>query len=90
MGTISNLATTGVYTYKEGTLTVSFNFNVSNETKITQISNGRIYEGEELLCTFNGDTEGRITAWGIVKGRSIECATAWDAAISQFESKFNE
>ena len=90
MGTISNLATTGVYTYEEGALKVVFNFNINNETKFVRVNDGRIYEGETLLCTFNADSTNKMNVWGIPNGRGVECANAWESAISQFESKIKE
>ena len=90
MGTITNLATTGIYTFETENLKVTFNFNVVNETKETRISDGRIYEEDTLLCTFNADGNGSINAWGIKRGRGVECAHAWDAAIAQFETKLVE
>ena len=90
MGTITNLATIGNYTFETGSLKVTFNFIVDNETKAVQIRDGRINEGDAMLCTFNADSNGNINAWGIPKGRGVECAHAWEAAIAQFETKLIE
>lgn len=87
MGTITNLATTGSYTFETDALKVTFNFIQNNDTKAVQIHEGRIVEEEKLLCTFNSDSNGRVSAWGIPKGRGVDCAHAWDAAIAQFEAK---
>ena len=90
MGTITNLATTGNYTFETENLKVSFNFTVNNETKATIIRDGRINEGNEMLCTFSAEATGNVTAWGIKKGRAVECAHAWESAIAQFETKLVE
>ena len=90
MGTITNLATTGNYTFETENLKVSFNFTVNNETKATIIRDGRVNEENEILCTFSSETSGNVNAWGIKKGRSVECAQAWEAAIAQFETKLVE
>lgn len=90
MGTITNLATTGNYTFETDALKVTFNFTINNETKAVQIRDGRINEGGAMLCTFNADSNGNINAWGIPKGRGVDCAHAWDAAIAQFETKLVE
>ena len=90
MGTITNLATTGIYTFETGSLKVTFNFTVNNETKVVRIADGRIYEEETLLCTFNADGNGSINAWGIKRGRAVECAHAWESAVAQFETKLAE
>lgn len=90
MGTITNLATTGNYTFETENLKVVFSFTVNNETKAVQIRDGRINEGNEMLCTFSAEATGKINAWGIPKGRSVECAYAWEAAIAQFETKLVE
>lgn len=87
MGTITNLATTGNYTYETDGLKVTFNFTINNETKAVQIRDGRINEGDAMLCTFNADSNGNINAWGVQKGRGVDCAHAWEAAIAQFETK---
>lgn len=90
MGTITNLATTGIYTFETENLKVTFNFNINNETKATRITDGRIYEDEALLCTFNAEPNGNISAWGIPRGRGVDCAHAWESAIAQFETKLVE
>ena len=90
MGTITNLATTGNYTFETENLKVSFNFTVNNETKAVRINDGRVNEGNEMLCTFSAEPTGNVNAWGIKKGRSVECAQAWESAIAQFESKLVE
>lgn len=90
MGTISNLATTGNYAFEAEKLKVTFNFIVDNETKAVQVRDGRIVEEEKLLCTFNSDSNGKVSAWGIHKGRAVDCAHAWEAAIAQFENKLAE
>ena len=91
MGTITNLATTGNYTFETGSLKVTFNFTVYNETKSVIIRDGRIEENNDILCrTFSTDSDGKVTAWDIKKGRGVDCAHAWEAAISQFETKLVE
>ena len=90
MGTFTNLATTGSYTFETGSLKVTFNFVVYNETKTVRINDGRIYEGDVFLCSFSSDTDDNVSARSIPKGRGVECAHAWDAAISQFETKLVE
>ena len=90
MGTITNLATTGNYSFEAEKLKVTFNFIVDNDTKAVQVRDGRIVEEEKLLCTFNSDSNGKVSAWGIHKGRAVDCAHAWEAAIAQFESKLAE
>lgn len=90
MGTITNLATTGSYTFETGSLKVTFNFTINNETKAVRIADGRINDGEAFLCSFSAEVNGNINVWGIPKGRGVECAHAWDAAISQFETKLVE
>lgn len=90
MGTITNLATIGIYTFETENLKVTFNFTINNETKATRITDGRIYEEETLLCTFNAEPNGSINAWGIKRGRAVECAHAWESAIAQFETKLVE
>lgn len=87
MGTITNLATTGNYTFEAEKLKVTFNFTIYNETKAVRIRDGRINEGDAILCTFNTDSNDSINALGIPKGRGVDCAHAWDAAIAQFETK---
>lgn len=69
---------------------MTFNFTVNNETKAVHIRDGRINEGDEMLCTFSAEATGNVNAWGIKKGRGVECAHAWEAAIAQFESKLVE
>lgn len=90
MGTITNLATTGIYTFETGSLKVTFSFVVNNETKAVRISDGRINEETALLCSFSAETNGNVNAWSIPKGRAVECAHAWESAISQFETKLVE
>ena len=90
MGTITNLATTGNYTFETENLKVVFNFTVNNETKAVRINDGRVNEGNEMLCTFSAESTGNVNAWGIKKGRSVECAQAWESAIAQFELKLVE
>ena len=90
MGTITNLATTGNYAFETDNLKVVFSFTINNSTKAVQIRDGRINEGSEMLCTFSADATGNVNAWGIKKGRGVECAHAWEAAIAQFETKVAE
>ena len=90
MGTITNLATTGIYTFETGSLKVTFNFNFNRETKALRITEGRINEDKVLVCSFAAEVNGNINAWGIPKGRGVECAHAWESAIAQFETKLAE
>lgn len=90
MGTFTNLATTGSYTFETGSLKVTFNFTINNETKAIRIADGRINDGETFICSFSAESNGNINAWGIPKGRGVECAHAWESAIAQFETKLVE
>lgn len=93
MGNISNLATTGGYTFEKGTLKVTFNFVINNETKaITRIDGGIVKEEEKNLATFNNQmyapmSEGERISMALTKGREVELATAITEAIAQFEQK---
>ena len=90
MGTITNLATTGIYTFETENLNVTFNFVIYNETKTVRINDGRIYEGDVFLCSFSSDTDNNVNASSSPKGRGVECAHAWESAIAQFETKLVE
>ena len=93
MGNISNLATTGIYTFEKGPLKVTFNFVIDNETKvITRIEGGLVIENERNVADFYsvnylpmGESE-RITMT-LTKGREVELATAITEAVVQFEGK---
>ena len=93
MGNISNLATTGIYTFEKDTLKVTFNFVINNETRtITRIDGGIVKEEEKNLATFNNQmyapmSEGERISMALTKGREVELATAITEAIAQFEQK---
>lgn len=93
MGNISNLATTGNYTFEKDTLKVTFNFVIDNETKaITRIDGGNVVEDAKNLATFNNEYyrpigEGQRIYMNLLKGREVELATAITEAIAQFEGK---
>ena len=93
MGNISNLATTGNYTFEKDTLKVTFNFVINNETKaITRIDGGNVVEDAKNLATFNNEyyrliEEGQRINMNLLKGREVELATAITEAIAQFEGK---
>lgn len=93
MGNISNLATTGSYTFEKDNLKVTFNFVINNETRnITRIESGNVIEGEKSIASFNNDIyrpreEGERIQMNVLKGREVELATAITEAIAQFEGK---
>ena len=93
MGNISNLATTGSYTFEKDNLKVTFNFVINNETKaITRIDSGVVREDEKSLAEFyknnNGPrSEDECIQMNVLKGREVELATAITEAIAQFEGK---
>lgn len=96
MGNISNLATTGIYTFEKDTLKVTFNFVINNETKaITRIDSGVVNENEINLATFSNHAyapkiEGAKMLMNLARGREVELATAITEAIAQFEGKVKE
>lgn len=97
MGNISNLATTGSYTFEKDNLKVTFNFVINNETKaITRIESGVVREDEKSLAEFYKNTYGPMMSEGeriqmnVLKGREVELATAITEAIAQFEGKVKE
>ena len=93
MGNISNLATTGSYTFEKDTLKVTFNFVIDNATKaITRIDSGNVVEDAKSLASFNNEyyrpiEEGQRINMNLLKGREVELATAITEAIAQFEDK---
>ena len=96
MGNISNLATTGSYTFEKDTLKVSFDFQIENETKtIKVISNGQVTENGRQIATFNMDDrtirpvpEGeKLAKYSLPKGREVELVTAIVDAINALEEK---
>ena len=93
MGNITNLATTGNYTYDKDNLKVSFNFTIDKaNNKLTRIETGMVNENDKQVANFNTDyymmaEEGLRMHINTTMGREVELTIAIGEAIQSFENK---
>lgn len=93
MGNITNLATTGNYTYDKDNLKVSFDFTIDKaNNKLTRIESGMVNENDKQIANFKTDyymmaEEGRRMHINATMGREVELTIAITEAIQSFENK---